>query len=437
MRRITIAVALTVMSVAIPATAQTVTLFPLENQSHPSPGITLGPDGAMWFADSVNVDVGRIDGSGNVTSFALPNFAASGGITTGPDGNLWLTLDIERLCRLTPAGVVTLFSVPGFGGITTGPDGNIWFTEAGANRIGRITPQGVVTEYLIPVAFSFPESITVGPDGALWFAQGGGGIGRITTDGTITEIPIPFPSSPRWIAAGPDGNLWYTTPDGDPPLGNKVSRLTLGGQVTDYFVPTPRGAPLQIAAGPDGAMWFTEVHANKIGRITVDGEISELASPSSCATPFLGPFGCLPWAIARGTNSDLWFTDVLGISRIQLPAPTPCVWTSTQVCLNGSRFQVSVKWQVLDEGTSGAGHAVQLSADTGYFWFFTANNIELTVKVVDGRAVNNRFWVFGGALSNVAYTITVRDTQTGQVKTYTNPAGTLASFADTSTFPGS
>ena len=67
-------------------------------------------------------------------------------------------------------------------------------------------------------------------------------------------------------------------------------------------------------------------------------------------------------------------------------------------------------------------------------WFFQPSNVELVVKVLDGRAVNGRFWVFYGALSNVEYTITVTDTVTGAVKTYFNPQGNLASVADTEAF---
>ena len=58
----------------------------------------------------------------------------------------------------------------------------------------------------------------------------------------------------------------------------------------------------------------------------------------------------------------------------------------------------------------------------------------MNLKVVDGRAVNGRFWVFFGALSDVQYTITVTDTQTGAQRTYSNPQGRLASVADTSAF---
>ena len=111
-----------------------------------------------------------------------------------------------------------------------------------------------------------------------------------------------------------------------------------------------------------------------------------------------------------------------------------CAAGPTTLCLNAGRFQVQVSWRAPSQGTSGAGNAVALTSDTGYFWFFNADNIELVIKVVDGRAFNNRFWVFYGALSNVEYTITVTDTATGTVKNYFNPANQLASVADTAAF---
>jgi photosystem II stability/assembly factor-like uncharacterized protein len=126
-----------------------------------------------------------------------------------------------------------------------------------------------------------------------------------------------------------------------------------------------------------------------------------------------------------------------GAFKINLGGGTgPCVAGAGTLCLNGGRFRVQVSWRVPSQGTSGSGVAVPLTGDTGYFWFFSSNNIELVLKVVDGRAVNGRFWVFYGALSNVEYTITVTDTVTGTVKIYTNPSGQLASVADTNAFPG-
>ncbi|MEO8431223.1 MAG: hypothetical protein ABI592_06900 [Acidobacteriota bacterium] len=115
-------------------------------------------------------------------------------------------------------------------------------------------------------------------------------------------------------------------------------------------------------------------------------------------------------------------------------AASACVATSSSLCLNNSRFRVSVTWRDF-AGNTGAGTAVTLTGDTGYFWFFSSNNVELAVKVLDARVLNDAFWVFYGALSNVQYTITVTDTSGGTVKTYTNPSGNFGSVGDTSAFP--
>lgn len=112
-----------------------------------------------------------------------------------------------------------------------------------------------------------------------------------------------------------------------------------------------------------------------------------------------------------------------------------CVAGPTTLCLNQGRFKVEVAWKDF-AGNSGVGRAVPLTADTGTFWFFSPENVEVVLKVLDGRGVNGKFWVFYGALSSVEYTLTVTDTQTGGVKTYRNPPGTLASVGDTGALPG-
>src|SRR5206468_1277592 len=72
---------------------------------------------------------------------------------------------------------------------------------------------------------------------------------------------------------------------------------------------------------------------------------------------------------------------------------------------------------------------------TGLFWFFSADNIELIVKVLDGRPLTPNFWVFYGGLSDVEYWIVVADTQTGATKTYHNDQGNFCGNADVSAFP--
>ena len=111
-------------------------------------------------------------------------------------------------------------------------------------------------------------------------------------------------------------------------------------------------------------------------------------------------------------------------------ASSVCAAGSEVLCLAGGRFQARVSWKNPYTGETGTGKALPLTGDTGAFWFFDAGNLELMVKVLDGRAVNGHFWVFYGSLSNVEYTLTVTDTATGAVKTYHNPPFQFASRAD-------
>ncbi len=106
--------------------------------------------------------------------------------------------------------------------------------------------------------------------------------------------------------------------------------------------------------------------------------------------------------------------------------------TSTYLCLTGTRFQVQVGF--VAAGLSGIGLPVPLTDDTGAFYFFSPQNLELMVKILDGRAVNGHFWLFTGALTDVQYSLRIVDLLTGAIKTYDNTAGHLKSFVDTSAF---
>ncbi len=112
---------------------------------------------------------------------------------------------------------------------------------------------------------------------------------------------------------------------------------------------------------------------------------------------------------------------------------TACVPDDTTLCLSGGRFRVRVSWRDFAGNTGPARRVDFGSDDSGLLWFFDPDNWELLVKVLDGCAVNQRYWVFAAATTNVGTTLEVTDSLSGQMKTYRNPLGTSAA-AVTDTF---
>ena len=112
-----------------------------------------------------------------------------------------------------------------------------------------------------------------------------------------------------------------------------------------------------------------------------------------------------------------------------------CVADETTLCLNQGRFQVKVSWRDF-AGATGPGTVVPFgSDDSGLFWFFTADNWEMLVKVLDGCGINEHYWVFATATTDVEYTLEVVDSSNGASKTYFNALGTAAAATtDTSAF---
>ena len=113
----------------------------------------------------------------------------------------------------------------------------------------------------------------------------------------------------------------------------------------------------------------------------------------------------------------------------------PCVAGPNTLCLNNDRFRVEVEW--LDfGGNTGPGTVAPCGVDdSGIFYFFDPNNWEMLIKVLDGCAITNNYWVFFAATTDVGYTLTVTDTLSGLQKTYTNPLGSAApAVTDTAAF---
>jgi outer membrane protein assembly factor BamB len=141
------------------------------------------------------------------------------------------------------------------------------------------------------------------------------------------------------------------------------------------------------------------------------------------------------WQSPIVVNGRVYVADSGGnLWAYQANAPSQCVADATTLCLEQGRFQVRAGWRTAD-GASGQGQAVTLTADTGYFWFFAASNVEMVTKVLNGCGLGGHHWVFAGGLTDVNVVLTVIDTANGSVKVYDNPQGTaFAPIQDTGAF---
>ncbi|MEE8526565.1 MAG: hypothetical protein V3T72_21730 [Thermoanaerobaculia bacterium] len=96
------------------------------------------------------------------------------------------------------------------------------------------------------------------------------------------------------------------------------------------------------------------------------------------------------------------------------------------MCLNQERFLIEVDWRDFNTDFGDALVAPVGSDDSGLSFFFDEDNWEILTKVLRGCGVNQRFWLFSAATTNVEYTLRITDTLTGLTKSYFNPLGSAA-----------
>lgn len=119
------------------------------------------------------------------------------------------------------------------------------------------------------------------------------------------------------------------------------------------------------------------------------------------------------------------------------PAFADCVPDEETLCLLAGRIQVRAEWRNQHAGgVSGIGRSTHLTAQTGAFWFFDDQNLEVMIKALDGRPINGQIWIFLGSLSDVEYWVYVDDTATGLRRVFHNPPGNLYGIAETMAFDG-
>ncbi len=300
---------------------------------------------------------------------------------------------------------------------------SVFYGGAGYNGFHKSTDAGLTWTRSPSFPDVQPAQIVIAPGVLYAIATSGANLNQMfrSTDAGQTwqvvidldQIPVNLavsPSDPKTVyAALLDGTILRSTDSGS--TWQKVNTLL---HVASLAI-TP-GAPetLYAALSGQGVYASTDGGANWIPVIQNAG--------LSFGEVFLDPQDPERLYVATGNRGIL-----------ALYEPEECAPGPAKLCLQGGRFQVEVAWTDF-QGNDGLGQTIPLTNETGGFWFFDPANVELVVKVLDGRGTNGKFWVFVASLTSVELSLTVTDTETGQQKAYHNPSGHMASFADTEAF---
>ncbi len=154
-------------------------------------------------------------------------------MVTGHDGAVYFAEDAGRIGKINRDGEISESAIPSADSIpaavASGPDGSIYFAELGRGKIGKMKLDGSIDEYQIPEGK--PLGLATGADGNLWTTVPAGHLlYRMTSGGDF----IPYRGSgsvvPAYIAAAPDGNLYFTEPSG------KIGRITTNGDISEFAV---------------------------------------------------------------------------------------------------------------------------------------------------------------------------------------------------------
>ena len=334
-------------------------------------------------------------------------------------------------------------------------------------RLGAQTPYrvrvGTLPEKMVGLAFE--------PGGQLLGLTPGRALWRIDPDtGTGVEIVQPAQnvgsgdqeSEYRDFVQGEDG-IVYLLRRFRPYLGVQLTRLDMqtgDEEVLTQILPADGNDSFQVFSmigRGDGRFWL--MGAQTLYEMSLDDPIArELQSGDIASSyPNIGSYGMdldstdSVWVLADWTDgafgprlvpADLSqagyaFTDESRPLALAIrPAAAGCRPDALTHCFQQGRFQVRADWTDF-AGADGSAKAVELRSDeAGQFWFFSPENREILVKMLDGCSINGMYWASIAAGTDVEFNLQVLDRQTGAERVYSNPLGQAAqTVLDIEAFP--
>ena len=268
----------------------------------------------------------------------------------------------------------------------------------------------------------------------------GASVGRVAVDPSAGDRVLAISTGGIWTSV--DGGRTFQPPTAPMPEGS--GDLAFDGSdppvlyTNGLWKSADDGAHWSFAGGPPplgAGLLLADAAAPGVVVVGGTGGVSRTLDGGVTWEAYGGGFIGSPSSLAFDPldHRTVYASACGGLFRLTMArGAESCVPDASTLCLGDGRFAARVSWHTVD--AEGAGQILPLTRDAGSFWFFSSQNLELVVKVLDGRAVNGKFWIFGGQLTNVEYTLEITDTTTGTVWSHANPQGQLTSFVDTNAF---
>ncbi|MDX1980736.1 MAG: SMP-30/gluconolactonase/LRE family protein, partial [Bryobacteraceae bacterium] len=273
-------------------------------------GIALDAAGNVYFSDSFNHIVRRIDSTGNVTTIA------------GIAGRQGFSGD---------GAAATSATLQSPGGVAVDAQGNLYIADTQNNRVRRVNPQGRIDTVAgtgvagetgdsgppTSAQLNNPTDVAVNRDGDLFIASRNGGRIRRVRGTTISTVAgggtgRQFPSSARQFSLALPNSI-AITPTGDLLVLDDGRRRLYRVNLTSDSIQLAAGAlaeeapgdngpatqatlyqPTGVAVDPDGNVYISDVIENRIRRV----------SPSGVITTFAGN-GILGQTTGEGRSAEL------------------------------------------------------------------------------------------------------------------------------------
>jgi uncharacterized protein (TIGR03437 family) len=332
-----------------------------EQTSH----IAVDSKGNIYFTDSENQRVRRIDATGVITTIAGSGSKPATNARCEPTGSVGDNGPAIAAQLYNPADVLVR------------ADGTLLLADQQNNRIRQVAASGTITSISgsglhnfyapgLPATSSpmdWPSSLAVDSKGAIYFAElHSNRIGKLGADGKLSTVvdvnPITFTAvlnKPAGIAFDRDGNLLVADTGNhrirriDPNTGAIV---TIAGTRQGFCGDNGRAAdacfdtPMDVKADPLGNIYVADSGNHRVRRIDASGTITTIAGTG---IPSRGPDGVsatssalnYPCALALDDSNNLYIVDWQNyLIRKVTFAAAPAI--STGGIVNGASFNSPV-----------------------------------------------------------------------------------------------